>query len=238
MATPQSTVVPAPVETVGGFKMKTCRYCGKLYKLGRGLLYCSTRCVAASSKSPLANYGAPQKVLKACPVCSRKFLAGSISHRFCGKKCAGFSRRVDKPCSACNKPFTARSNRKLCRRPECEAAIRESKRLAQRLHGFADAGYPNLTSASAGAAVELLVSGLLMLQGWSVFRSLSPACYCDLVAVKDKVTRHLEVRTGWRDANGGLSYRKTARDGASEFAVYIVIDHSLHFFPVVSDAAT
>lgn len=41
------------------------------------------------------------------------------------------------------------------------------------------------------------VAADLMKQGYSVFRALSPACFCDLIAVKRDKVMQIEVRTGY-----------------------------------------
>jgi hypothetical protein len=71
----------------------------------------------------------------------------------------------------------------------------------------------------------------LMTAGWAVFRALSPACFCDLIATKDGVTRYLEVRTGHRGNHGKPVFSKYARPGATEFAVYLAASREVVYLP-------
>ena len=48
---------------------------------------------------------------------------------------------------------------------------------------------------TAGAISELRVAIDLLSKGYNVFRSLSPACPCDFVILKDKQLLRVEVRT-------------------------------------------
>lgn len=59
-----------------------------------------------------------------------------------------------------------------------------------------------------GAASELIVCADLLRRGWDVFRSVSPTCYCDIIATKGPNTLEIEVRTasgqtGWHCSTDG-----------------------------------
>lgn len=56
--------------------------------------------------------------------------------------------------------------------------------------------FKHLHKGTVGAISEILVSVDLMKKGWDVFRSLSPASNCDMLAIKNDVILKLEVRTG------------------------------------------
>lgn len=53
----------------------------------------------------------------------------------------------------------------------------------------------DLSTGVKGAIGELAVSQRLLLDGWEVFRALSPACSCDLIIQKNGRLHRLEVRS-------------------------------------------
>ena len=59
-----------------------------------------------------------------------------------------------------------------------------------------------IPNATVGAAGELLVCSVLMMNGFHVFRSQSPACSCDVIAMKDNRIYRIEITTGYRGING------------------------------------
>jgi len=64
----------------------------------------------------------------------------------------------------------------------------------------------SLPNAVTGAVGELIVSVDLMQHGFYVFRSLSPACPCDLIALRDEELWAIEVRTGQVLPSGHKAY--------------------------------
>ena len=54
-----------------------------------------------------------------------------------------------------------------------------------------------LPPTSVGALHELVVAVDLLKKGYAVFRSLSPACSCDLAILKEKRLLRVEVKTGY-----------------------------------------
>jgi hypothetical protein len=65
---------------------------------------------------------------------------------------------------------------------------------------------PALPSATVGAIHEYVVGIDLLRRGWPVFRSLSPACHCDLAVVAGGELLLVEVTTGFRTIAGALSW--------------------------------
>jgi hypothetical protein len=70
------------------------------------------------------------------------------------------------------------------------------------------------STSTTGAIGELVAGADLLRRGYEVFRGLSPACSCDLIASKGgRRPLRVEVRTGWRNAKTGtLSYSKRPAD--------------------------
>jgi len=76
-----------------------------------------------------------------------------------------------------------------------------------------------VSRSTKGAISELLVAGDLLFKGYEVFRAVSPACSCDLIAQKNGRLTRIEVRTGALNKNGSVCFPKKSRD----------IDHHDHF---------
>jgi len=68
--------------------------------------------------------------------------------------------------------------------------------------------YPTLSTGKVGAIGELRTSADLLSRGYEVFRAVSPACSCDLIALKGDNKLRIEVRTGWKANNGKLAFPK------------------------------
>ena len=91
-----------------------------------------------------------------------------------------------------------------------------------------------VTKGSTGAAAEMLVAANLLMDGWAVFRSVSPSAYCDLIAVRDGVTRHIEVRsTVSRRLDGSPAFSKLIR-GPSTTEYAVVCGGQITFHPIES----
>lgn len=125
-----------------------------------------------------------------------------------------------RPCRGCGTHFHPTCKTNAYCNPKCRPTAKNQHRQ-----------YGEISPSTKGAAVELLVSAELMLTGWAVFRSLSPACFCDVVAVKGLATRFIEIRCGHYTMNGGVTYTPTMRPGATEFAVVTLSDRKVHFIP-------
>jgi hypothetical protein len=68
-----------------------------------------------------------------------------------------------------------------------------------------------ISTGTVGAIGELRACSDLLSKGYAVFRSVSPACFCDLVIAKDGRLTTVEVRTGTRTTKGDLYYSKENR---------------------------
>ena len=78
-----------------------------------------------------------------------------------------------------------------------------------------------LPTGTVGAMSELIAAADLMRKGYDVFRSLSPACPCDLaILINDKLLR-IEVKTGYRIKSGKLLYAKPLTNRYDIIAVVV-----------------
>ncbi len=77
-----------------------------------------------------------------------------------------------------------------------------------------------LPTGTVGSISELAVSCELMTKGYSVFRALSPSCFCDLIICKGDVSYKVEVRTGYIGTNGILHYPKNKNGVVDLFGIF------------------
>lgn len=113
----------------------------------------------------------------------------------------------------CKKDFRSGwSNKKTCS-DKCKA-----RRIAKITGRIVN---EKISSGSVGAMSELFISGDLLKKGYSVFRSLSPSCFCDLIAIKESRIFQIEVRTGYihPDTNK-LNYPCVFKNGVNCFGIY------------------
>lgn len=92
-------------------------------------------------------------------------------------------------CVSCGNSFRSNQPKKGWCSNDCRKII-YSKRTGR-------FGSLKIPTPTVGSISELKVSIDLMGKGYSVFRALSPACFCDLIAIKDNEYMLLEVRTGY-----------------------------------------
>lgn len=91
-------------------------------------------------------------------------------------------------------------------------------------------GYKNIESGTVGAISEMLVASDLMKKGYSVFRSLSPSCYCDLIATKNSKLYKVEVKTGYISVNTGKICKPAIKNNIYDIlAIYIRIHNKVYY---------
>lgn len=112
-------------------------------------------------------------------------------------------------CASCSREFIPNTkSHKFCNK-RCRYFSENSKAGAQ----FKRANTAMISSATKGAIQELRVSMDLMNKGFHVFRALSPACPCDLIAFKDKDIHMIEVKSGIRLKSGKVFYPHSKKEG-------------------------
>jgi len=78
---------------------------------------------------------------------------------------------------------------------------------------------------------ELFVCAELLRLGFAVFRAVSPACFCDLIAIKDGRHIEVEVRTGYRSPSSGkISFPSKPDEKNDVYAVYERNEARVYFF--------
>ena len=88
----------------------------------------------------------------------------------------------------------------------------------------------SITGGTVGAISELSISADLMKKGYAVFRALSPSCFCDLVAFKNKKSLFIDVKTGYKGLSGNYNFPKNIQDNTDLFAIYIRKDSDIVYF--------
>lgn len=102
------------------------------------------------------------------------------------------------------------------------------RRIAKMTGRLVDSKIP---SGSIGAMSELFVCGELLKNGYSVFRSMSPSCFCDLIAIKDNVSMSIEVRTGYiHPVTKKLNFPTQTHGEITHYAVYERHSGEIFFF--------
>jgi hypothetical protein len=117
----------------------------------------------------------------------------------------------------------------------CRCCKREHSRLWMRANPQPCPRKPyegELSPGSKGSLAELVVCADLLDKGFAVFRSVSPNCFCDLIAIKGSEERRIEVRTGAYTPNGLVTFVRSHDPRATEFAVYVHADRSIHYLGV------
>lgn len=100
-------------------------------------------------------------------------------------------------CITCGGPIPEEMIRKHA--VHCSWACRK-RRLRER---FAIANPTSgLPTSTVGALREMVVSADLLMRGFCVFRSVSPSCHCDLIAMMGEHLIRVEVRTAGRRLDG------------------------------------
>jgi len=90
-----------------------------------------------------------------------------------------------------------------------------------------------MNSSTSGAFSEFIVCVDLMKRGYEVFRAVSPANSCDLIALKPGAMKRIEVRTG-NYSKGKISFAKKIEDeGRSDHYAVVVEDRVAFYKPLL-----
>jgi hypothetical protein len=141
-------------------------------------------------------------------------------------------------CPTCGDFFKPRDERQKFCSKRCFGRYQREMELAKRPLLIGEIN-PDLAPCTIGAVGELLVAADLLRQGWAVFRAVSPACFCDLVAYRKGILRFIEVRSGGRrsDAYDTLVFnRKLSKYGRpTEFAVILPAGNEIIYVPIAGE---
>ena len=113
----------------------------------------------------------------------------------------GYKTMAEKRCVRCNKILEGRrANWSVVKYCDRFCRIEYEKERYRSLNPK-----PILPTATTGAINELRVAIDLLGKKYEVFRSLSPACSCDLAILKNKKLLRIEVRTAYKLPSGRVT---------------------------------
>lgn len=116
-------------------------------------------------------------------------------------------------CEICSKKSTVSyKQQKTCSR---ECGLLRKQRITGRYS--CDTTIP---SGTVGAISELEISSDLMKKGYSIFRSLSPSCFCDIVAIKNEKILKIEIRTGYMTNKEKIFFPRKKHGEIDLFGIY------------------
>ncbi len=125
-------------------------------------------------------------------------------------------------CEECSKEFIhIMSHTKTCSE-DCR-----SKRAIKKWGRYSD---KSIASGTVGAVSEITISADLMKKGYAVFRSLSPACFCDVIATKGNEMLRVEIRTGYSAVNGKVSFPTRTNGEIDIYGVYDRANNKCFYF--------
>ena len=155
---------------------------------------------------------------KKCPICQKEFVCRHYRNRkFCSDVCKNHekdSRKKMIECFGCKKNFMDSAKKKYCSK-KCRTDHTRSMYRTKNMS-------LNVCSATVGAIGELRVCADLLLKGYNVYRSVSPACGCDLAAIKENKFYRVEVTTGYFDYKGEIINNKKYAD-SSKFDIVAIV---------------
>lgn len=90
----------------------------------------------------------------------------------------------------------------------------------------------SISAIKVGALSELVVCADLLRHGYEVFRGVSADDSCDIVILRGREMRRIQVRTGHIRGDGGIVYGRYAKDDGRMDHYAVVIDHTkVLYFP-------
>lgn len=118
--------------------------------------------------------------------------------------------KYDITCLVCKKKFKdSRKNRIYC-----------SKKCSSKNY-LKGSSFVNISAGTIGAITELEVSNILLKDGYAVFRALSPASFCDIIAVKGKKVKTIQGGQKGTKLGGARTKAFLARHGNTTAKQYI-----------------
>lgn len=192
-----------------------CAICGENFKTSRNTQkYCSVLCrTVATSKKVYTEHK--------CLSCGETFFPNRVNQKYCSTDCFqesyGRKTKIKKTCPVCGEKFktTANGNQVYCSQT-CRGKQEITPYPHIKVVGFEISD--KIPSGSKGAISELLVAADLLAKEYHIFRSMSPHCFCDLIAIKGNLLKKIEVRRGFLTANNSISFARAKYD--SEDTVY------------------
>ena len=140
--------------------------------------------------------------------------------------------KISAICIMCGDTFLTHRAR-VCGAPKCQKSRNAKNSIAYyyRNESPSRIKFDGIPEGTVGAFSELLISSDLLSKRYSVFRSVSQSCFCDLVGIKDTKVYRIECKTGHRNlATDRVVYIKTNRDLVDVYAVYLFSEKVVKYF--------
>lgn len=125
-------------------------------------------------------------------------------------------------CEECGESFIHNMQHTKSCSDECR-----KRRMVKKFGRYSDKSIP---SGTVGAITELVISADLMKKGYSVFRALSPSCFCDVIAIKDNNLLKVEIKTGYVGLNKKVLFPKSKNTNIDIYGVYSRLDNQCFYF--------
>ncbi len=122
-------------------------------------------------------------------------------------------------CQKCGRVFMGRKNKRFCNQ------ICTNKMKAERY-------YANISTSSKGAMGEISVCYDLLGKGHHVFRSISPNCPCDLMAIINNRKIRVEVTTGVMNNSGSINFPAKLVSNFDLLAIVVYPD-KIYYYPSI-----
>jgi hypothetical protein len=127
-------------------------------------------------------------------------------------------------CRGCSKDFAQNRTYQIY----CTKACRESNKYIHIPNRYAT----TIPTASTGAVSEMIVCADLLERGYEVFRAVSAASSCDILAMKGNQYVRVEVRTCYINPWGEPQFPKKDLDiGRSDVYAAVTKDHQIFYIP-------
>lgn len=169
----------------------------------------------------------------ACVVCGKPFRRSQPWAKYCSSDCrlsVGSTPRAPvpaRPCRVCGIEFRPIRDSGVYCSKACRSEFNKSFYVPHKEIA------PNMSTGTTGAVSELIAASDLTLRGYDVFRAVSPAAPCDLIAIRGDRLVRVEVRTGYRNRDGSINHRPTPKDSGRQdcFAVVDIISRAVIYMP-------
>lgn len=183
--------------------------------------YCCHKCEVQTNNRK--RYPAPTERKQNCLHCGAEFIAIKKDHNYCSINCNQQAKRERRREEFCKEQHLGKFGVRVCARIGCGIKFRTWHRAkiycsarcqykATRQNVDKSSSQFGLSPMTVGAIGEFRICIDLLERGFEVFRSVSPNCSCDLVALGPEGMVRIEVKTGKLNTETGSVYGGNPND--------------------------
>lgn len=139
-----------------------------------------------------------------------------------GRASPQWRKRLRKECKHCHGQFETNRRKQVYCSKQCRYEVARAVSAA----GLDQKGFLGiyLAPSTVGAISEIVACTDLMCKGFAVFRAMSPACTCDLIALRDGKCWRVEVTSAALGRSGTPYKLKGKHDpGKCDIVAYVVL---------------